>query len=615
MNSCWLFFIAITVFIIGVQSAKIYEGLKNTEVDRKIDLGSQLARHKIAVTVSNQGQELASVVHFSLPQEHAKHLSLLTVTDGAKAQLTVNQDDSVTKEGVVFYAIKLGFALSPSASVSLKIKYVLTHMISPFPTQITQSERQLVKYKDNTYYYSPYATEKQTTNVKLASTSIQSNSENSPTVVKGDTITYGPYNNIAPYSHSDLVVHYENNKPFLTVSLFERLLEISHWGNIAVEDWLKIQHDGALLRGSFSRYEYQINPQANGQAAIKSLSQFLPAQAEDVYYRDDIGNVTTSHLSLRQRANKQALHLELLPRFPLFGGWKTEYYMGYNLPSQYNLFTNPEDASQFMLNITFGADFQHGIVIDTHIVHVILPEGVSDIEVHFPFKIDLQSEYKHFTFLDTVGRPVVKVEKYNTINEHSMEYFQVTYKFGRMGMLREPFLLVGAYFAFFLFIMFYVRFELTLSLSKKSDLVDAAKKTELLIKLKDIVQNHQGHFVELDKVLEKHGKSKSTSYEEAKRDVEKELNQCFKLEHKIQDELNKLDESLTTKVKGLENKLRERQKYQQSLHQLKRLKKEKSSTETGKKQYADQVTVFEKLIVALDLEIDSTVADLTDNLD
>lgn len=28
-----------------------------------------------------------------------------------------------------------------------------------------------------------------------------------------------------------------------------------------------------------------------------------------------------------------SVELELRPRFPLFGGWKTQYYIGYNVPS------------------------------------------------------------------------------------------------------------------------------------------------------------------------------------------------------------------------------------------------------------------------------------------
>lgn len=66
------------------------------------------------------------------------------------------------------------------------------------------------------------------------------------------------------------------------------------------------------------------------------LQTILPAAAQDVYYRDEIGNVSTSHLLILD----DSVEMEIRPRFPLFGGWKTHYIVGYNLPSYeylYNL--------------------------------------------------------------------------------------------------------------------------------------------------------------------------------------------------------------------------------------------------------------------------------------
>lgn len=64
------------------------------------------------------------------------------------------------------------------------------------------------------------------------------------------------------------------------------------------------------------------------------LQTLLPASARDVYYRDEIGNISTSHL----HETDDGVELELRPRFPLFGGWKTNYYIGYNVPSYQYLF-------------------------------------------------------------------------------------------------------------------------------------------------------------------------------------------------------------------------------------------------------------------------------------
>ena len=64
------------------------------------------------------------------------------------------------------------------------------------------------------------------------------------------------------------------------------------------------------------------------------LQTLLPASARDVYYRDEIGNISTSNL----REMDDQMELELRPRFPLFGGWKTHYYIGYNVPSYQYLY-------------------------------------------------------------------------------------------------------------------------------------------------------------------------------------------------------------------------------------------------------------------------------------
>jgi oligosaccharyltransferase complex subunit alpha (ribophorin I) len=86
------------------------------------------------------------------------------------------------------------------------------------------------------------------------------------------------------------------------------------------------------MKGTFSRYDYQ---RSQTYAVIKSFKSVLPASAADVYYRDEIGNISTSNLL----ALDDSVELEIRPRFPLFGGWQTRYYVGYNVPSYEYLFS------------------------------------------------------------------------------------------------------------------------------------------------------------------------------------------------------------------------------------------------------------------------------------
>lgn len=86
---------------------------------------------------------------------------------------------------------------------------------------------------------------------------------------------------------------------------------------------------------------------------------------------------------------------------------------------------------------------------------------IRDPHVKIPFNVDTQSNEKHYTYLDTTGRTVLVIEKKNAVKEHN-QYFQVHYKYSKLSMLQEPFLVAGALFAFFLAVIFYVRFEISI---------------------------------------------------------------------------------------------------------------------------------------------------------
>jgi oligosaccharyltransferase complex subunit alpha (ribophorin I) len=49
-----------------------------------------------------------------------------------------------------------------------------------------------------------------------------------------------------------------------------RVIEVSHWGNIAVEENVDLKHTGAVLKGPFSRYDYQRQPDS-GISSIRSF--------------------------------------------------------------------------------------------------------------------------------------------------------------------------------------------------------------------------------------------------------------------------------------------------------------------------------------------------------
>ena len=248
------------------------------------------------------------------------------------------------------YRVDFSEELSAGKSTQIQVEVVLFGLVRPYPEEISQQEKQLVVFKGNHFYYSLYPTVSQTTSVNLASDKTESYSQLKPTSKSDSTITYGPYENTKPFEQNELNVHYENNSPFLTVTNLHRTIEVSLWGNIAVEETIDMSHTGAKLKGSFSRFEYM--RRQGGQSSVKAFKTLLPSSAADVYYRDEIGNISTSNLRVPSKSKGEPVELELRPRFPLFGGWKTHYTVGYNLPV-YQYLHNSGNFQFFLFNFFF----------------------------------------------------------------------------------------------------------------------------------------------------------------------------------------------------------------------------------------------------------------------
>lgn len=77
---------------------------------------------------------------------------------------------------------------------------VYTHVLQPYPTQITQSEKQFVVFEGNHYFYSPYPTKTQTMRVKLASRNVESYTKLGNPTRSEDLLDYGPFRDVPAYS-------------------------------------------------------------------------------------------------------------------------------------------------------------------------------------------------------------------------------------------------------------------------------------------------------------------------------------------------------------------------------------------------------------------------------
>lgn len=450
--------------VIGCMSAdSINSEIVNSNVERTIDITSQLVKIACKITMQNTGKNAQKYFLFGLEKELREHVSFIGVQaiDG-KTMLKIAVTNVPGHEDKLLWRVDFKDNLLPGKSTGVEVELILTNFLNPYPAVISQKEAQLIQYNGNLYFFSPYETLKQSTKVMLGTKNIENYTKVKPVSVSDTNLVYGPHSSVKPFSSEKLMVHYENNSPFLVVSNLERVIEVSHWGNIAVEETISLIHKGAVLKGSFSRYDYQRDSQS-GLSSVKSFKTILPASAADAYYRDEIGNISTSHM----RILADSVELDLRPRFPLFGGWKTKYIIGYNVPSYEYLYNN---GDEFLLKMRIVDHVFDDMIVENLVTKIILPEGSTNVQLKLPYPVQRLPDELHFTYLDTMGRQVIILRKNNLVENHIQD-FELHYTFPRVLMLQEPLLAVTAFYILFLLVIIYVRLDFSIT---KSD----AKKDE-----------------------------------------------------------------------------------------------------------------------------------------
>lgn len=474
--------------------------LLNEEVKRTVDLSSHLAKITADITVSNPGASAAQSFLIALDPELQSHLAYIGVIvkgDEEEDSRLELQETTVKGKSGKFFRARFPSPLAGGAKLKLSLETVYTHVLLPYPTHISQAEKQFVVFEGNHYFYSPYPTRAQSTRVRLASKNVESYSKLGSPSKSDEVIEYGPFKDIAPYSQDAMKIHYENNAPFLTITDITRTIEVSHWGNIAVEETVDLRHTGAMLKGPFSRYDYQ-RQSDSGISSIKSFTTILPAAAQDVYYRDEIGNISTSHLLVLD----DSVEMEIRPRFPLFGGWKTHYMVGYNLPSYEYLYNLGDQYALKMRLVDHVFDDQ---VIDSLTVKLILPEGARNIQVDTPYSIQRDPDDLHYTYLDTFGRPVVVAHKKNLVEQHIQDVV-VHYNFNKILMLQEPLLVVGAFYILFFTVIVYVRLDF--SITKDPAVEVRMKVASITEQVLTLVNKRLGLYRHFDEVINKYKQSR-----------------------------------------------------------------------------------------------------------
>lgn len=422
---------------------------KNINLVHVVSLEKIYVKEQVNVLIENIASSPQDEYFFPFMADELSRVGGFEVKDRKNSEgglFTVEAVEFDPKSDLQYYRIRLPTPLKAGGQQTLGITYNLLKALRPLPAQVEQDASQFLAYRFSAYCPSAYVTSKQKTEVKFSSPNVPDytklppvEGDNPNPVKQGAKLTYGPFDEKPAGAVEPVQVRFEFNKPVTHIARLERDIEVSHWGgNVAFEENYTLFNRGANLSTLFNRVKWATQSYHSSPThALKDIKFPLRVGSADTYYYDVIGNVSTS----RFRSNKREALLEIKPRYPIFGGWKFPFTIGWN--SDANNFLRRASGGQYVLNVPFieGPKQPEGVEYSQVRLRLLLPEGATNVKYHttIPFTSIAEVEVgTHKTYLDTVGRTSLVITAHNLIDEHRDRELFVSYDYTLLASLQKP---------------------------------------------------------------------------------------------------------------------------------------------------------------------------------
>ncbi|KAL2209913.1 Ribophorin I [Sarocladium strictum] len=432
---------------------------KNANLVHIISLEKNYVKEQINVLIENVAKEPQDEYFVPFTFEQLSRVGGFEVKDRKDATVEIGAEvvEFDATSDVQYYRIHLPTPLKPGAQQTLSISFFYLKAYYPLPATIKQDDQQYLAHDFSVYAPSAYPTTKQKTEVKAGSATIPDYTKMAGSgdisefpQKQGSKLTYGPFGEQPAGAVSPAQIRFEFTKPVTHVSELERDIEVSHWGgNVAFEERYVLHHLGANLTDNFNRVKWAQSQYFSPTTyALKEIKIPLQVGSEDPYFTDTIGNVSTS----RFRSNKREASLELKPRYPIFGGWKYPFTIGWNANAANFVRKTASGGYVFKTPFLEGPKQVEGIEYEQVNLRVLLPEGATNVKIFtdIPDTSIVESSVDvHNTFLDTIGRTSIIIKARNLVDEFRDRQLILSYDLPLSSTLRKPLVVFGSMMGIF----------------------------------------------------------------------------------------------------------------------------------------------------------------------
>jgi len=236
----------------------------NTQVDQLVDLTGHIITVHHSINAKPTSVHSASKPYmFDVAPVYATHVVAVLAAMPDGQQLPVELRKHAEPVAHRYHIDLTQLAGKKGGTITFSVTVTLAHHFELLPSSISQAEPQLVVFRGDALFWSPYVTTRQVTSLLLASSAVEEfTTDVEPHKRSRDKIVYGPFGSQPAFAAAPIRAHFENNSPFMTATHVLKEVTVSSWGSVTVEEHYTLANTGATLRGGFSRLDYTVRCQA-----------------------------------------------------------------------------------------------------------------------------------------------------------------------------------------------------------------------------------------------------------------------------------------------------------------------------------------------------------------
>lgn len=412
---------------------------ENLEYQKLIDVKHAHINEALELSVQNIGSDPADEYFLALPKDVYDKISMFAVQLADKHVFVnsslypaVSELDDGSQVG--YGLIKFPSPVAPGKKVALSVRMSHNKHGTPYPEHISMGDEQNSLLSTARLPFSAYATKKGNLRV-IGSPKFRELDETDDESLKGsegkEGLTFGTWDDIKPFeTNNALNLIYSHNIPVLEATQLNRDVWISHWAStIQFEEYYELINRSAKLNKGFSRLELMKEQQGMKLSHYCSVLEMkLPEESSDHYYTDLVGKVSTSRVL--------GDHMYLKPRYPLFGGWKYNFTVGWT--NKLSSFLHKTSQESYLLAIPL-LNGPSDILYENVALSIFLPEGaqIQAIDPPVPF-VDIEvTTQKSYLDLNN-GHVKVTCNFKNLVGDIGSGSVLIKYDYDSNAFYRKP---------------------------------------------------------------------------------------------------------------------------------------------------------------------------------